>query len=90
MMLIVNFLKLGVESGYFKPDTNPHEFAIMLWSSSNGVIQIFDHLETFHCPPEDVIYWDKSQALNMNKFEDLNLEGMLSKLWGLIINSIRK
>jgi len=85
--LIVKIIDKGKEEGYIKESVDSFETAIMLWSSSNGIIQIIDHFKYIHnelpadFPPEMQF---------LHNFYSINPEKMLNTLWDMILKGIRK
>ncbi len=76
--LITQIINDGQALGVFQKEINPMELAIILWTSSNGIMQFIDHLKSS----------DHSLEENSFKFCNLDYEAMIMKTGGLIINSI--
>ena len=87
--LIVNVIQQGMDEGTFKKETNPYEVALVLWSASNGVIGLFDHLIFAHkgALPDEVM--KNPGAMHLIEFSKVNLETVLMKLWDSIFMGIR-
>jgi AcrR family transcriptional regulator len=77
--LDVGLIKEGMEQGIFKKDIDPYEIALILWSSSNGIINIINHFRKYKHAPKD---------LEDSPFSKLNCEDTLYHLWEMIYVSI--
>jgi AcrR family transcriptional regulator len=73
-------IKQGIKEKIFKKGFNPLEFAITLWSSSNGIIQIIDHINSHKMLNEK----DGDDLV----FADINFEESLYNLWRRLISTI--
>jgi AcrR family transcriptional regulator len=86
--MVENVLQEGIELGLIRKDVNPLEIGVALWASSNGMIQIMEHIKSDTqncmkangCIPEGDIY--------TAKFIKMDFEKMLSSLWDAVNNSI--
>ncbi len=78
----VSAIKVCIEQGVIKKDTNPHEIEIMMWTTSNGVLSLLQEVQDI--PPEMMQEMDH----NDREFQKLDLMAMLRKVWGMIIMSI--
>jgi hypothetical protein len=87
--IIVNVITKGIDKGFLKKDINPYELAILLWSSSYGVIQIMDHIKNVHKNELPAGIDIKSENSNQYDFSNINYNDILTKLWGFISNGIR-
>ena len=87
--LIVNVLKRGIESGYFREDINPLETAVMLWSASNGVLFVLDHIH--HCHNKEIPHKISTDSIDVAmQYQKIDMEKILYNLWTYIVNGIRK
>jgi AcrR family transcriptional regulator len=86
--LVESVLQEGIDVGLIRPDVNPLEIGISLWASSNGMIQIMEHIRS-----------DSKNCLDANggivdencytaKFLKMDFEKMLRSLWDAVSNSI--
>jgi len=76
--LITRIIIEGMETGYFKKNVNPMELAIIMWTSSNGMIQFMDHLKNEEHHEEDGAFMPFK----------LNCEDMLRKTWELLMDGV--
>jgi AcrR family transcriptional regulator len=87
--IIVTVITKGINKGFLKKDINPHELAIMLWSSSYGVIQIMDHIKYAHKNELPPIVEKNSDDMSKYLFTSINYKDILTKLWSFIGDGIR-
>jgi AcrR family transcriptional regulator len=77
--LSINGIRAGIQSGEFKPDTNPQEVVLLLVAGSDGVIRVMEqhriHLK-FAGPDEAM------------PFGSVDLEEAYIKIWEYTIDSI--
>ena len=87
--LIVDVIQQGIDEGQFRKDTNPYEVALVVWSASNGIIGLFDHIIFAHKGelPKEMV--NHSGVEHLMEFSKVNLETLLMKLWDSIFHSIR-
>ncbi|MDD5773066.1 MAG: TetR/AcrR family transcriptional regulator [bacterium] len=78
--LITRIIVEGIKKGFFNNKVNPMELAIIMWTSSNGMIQFMDHLKNEEHHEEDGAFMPFN----------LNSEDMLRKTWELIMDGIIK
>lgn len=78
--LITRIIVEGIKKGYFNIKVDPMELAIIMWTSSNGMIQFMDHLKNEEPHSEDGAFMPFN----------LNGEDMLRKTWKLIVDGIIK
>ena len=76
----VKIFEQGIKEKIFKKGFNLLEFAIIVWTSSNGIIQIIDHIKS-------------QKTLNKEKrdnwiFPDINFEEALWNLWKRLVSTI--
>ena len=74
-----------IEKGIFKPDTNAVEMAMMLWAGSNGIINLWNHVDCTHQTEE----MKKLEAGNpfLCQMNQVDYEQMLHHLWNCIVTS---
>jgi AcrR family transcriptional regulator len=77
---ILKLIEQGIKEKIFKKIFNPLEFAVTLWSSSNGIIQIIDHIKSHATLSED--------ECNDLIFTDINFEESLYNLWKRLISTV--
>lgn len=77
----VQILEEGKKEGIFKNDFDSFEFSIMLWASSNGVIQVLDHIKS-HIGLMDDFNPDDYP------FIKINFEKSLYNLWERLLSTI--
>jgi AcrR family transcriptional regulator len=87
--IIVKVIIEGIEKGLIKKDTNPYELAILLWSSSYGVIQIMDHIKYVHKNELPIGLENSTDSINKHDFSNINYKDILTKLWSFISIGIR-
>jgi AcrR family transcriptional regulator len=78
--LITRIIVEGMKKGYFNKKADPMELAIIMWTSSNGMIQFMDHLKNEKPHSKDGAFMPFN----------LNCEDMLRKTWELIMDGIIK
>jgi AcrR family transcriptional regulator len=79
--LDVNLIKDGIKEGIFRKDINPYEISIILWSSSNGIINIINHFRKYKHDPKN---------MEDSPFAKIDCEEALYNLWEMIYLSILK
>jgi AcrR family transcriptional regulator len=85
--IVEGVISEGIDLGIYRSDINPLEIGIMLWASSNGMIQVMDHIkQVHHCNPEKAV---PDLDVFGHQFLNLDYEKMLRNLWAAIIQSIR-
>jgi TetR/AcrR family transcriptional regulator len=84
--LVVDVIQEGIEVGYLKKDVNPHELAIIFWTTSNGIIQIWDHMTMYH--NFTMNNKEKKNYEHLIEFSKIDYEKMLIKVWDIIGNTI--
>lgn len=77
---LVKIINQGIKEKIFKKGFNPLEFAITLWSSSNGIIQIIDHIKYHKLLNEE--------NCNSLIFTDINFEEALYNLWRRLLSTV--
>jgi TetR/AcrR family transcriptional regulator len=77
----VELFQEGIKRGIFKNDFDPFEFSITLWASSNGMIQVLEHMKS-HAKNADKIDSDEFC------FCSFNFEKTLNNLWNRLISTI--
>jgi AcrR family transcriptional regulator len=91
--LITEVIEAGVRSGYFKENINPFETAILLWSSSNGIIHLMDHIHVTHMNNGSGKVLrkpaDKGPATTKEIIK-IDFEQLLRNMWSMLLDSIRK
>lgn len=76
----------GIETGIFKPDTNPLAIGMTLWMGSSGIINLMSHV---HCSPHHQNRIDELPPdAAMNQIFSLDFRKMLVDLWESIIEYI--
>lgn len=78
--LITHIIIEGQKEGFFYDNVNPMELAIIMWTSSNGMIQFMDHMKNEKHHLEDGGF----------KPYNLNCEDILRKTWELIMDGVVK
>ncbi|MEW6086709.1 MAG: TetR/AcrR family transcriptional regulator [bacterium] len=76
--LITKIIIEGMERGFFKKTVNPMDLAIIMWTSSNGMLQFMDHLKNEEHHQEDGDFMPFR----------LNCEDMVKKTWELIMDGV--
>lgn len=77
---IVKIIEQGIKEKIFKKGFNPLEFAITLWSSTNGIIRIIDHIQS-----NKTLSKESCSGLI---FTDINFEETLYNLWRRLISTV--
>jgi AcrR family transcriptional regulator len=86
--MVESVIQEGIDIGLIRKDINPLEIGISLWASSNGMIQIMEHIKS-----------DAQNCLDANgnlpkgdlytaKFLTMDFEKMLRNLWDAVNNSM--
>lgn len=78
----------AIANGYFKKGTSAIEIAITLWSASNGMLNIMEHVVTTH--ERDDVRKCKKKDNYLRQMSCLDYEQMLRNLWHAIIVSYQK
>ena len=79
-------IREGMATGIFKADTNALEIGITLWTSSTGVMNLWDHMKYSNHPHYDP---DEIPAdCSYNQMMNIDFERILYNLWDAIFNSI--
>lgn len=85
--IIIDLLNDGIKLKIFRPDINPAEIGLLLWSASNGIINVMEHIGQKHkFSLEDLPHLSNGSFAEMCK---LNLEATITKYWTMIANYIK-
>lgn len=76
----------GIESGIYKPTTNPLEVGMTLWTGSTGIINLMDHVNCAHHHQESIS--GLPEETHRNSVLSMDFEKMLFDLWRAIIEYI--
>jgi len=86
--IFVTTLQKGVDYGAFKPGTKPFEVALLLWSASNGIIQLLEHFQMHNEAGDLLKQAAPDKALFISQFESVNYEQLLFQSWEMIFSAI--
>ncbi len=75
----------AIKNGYLRKDVNSMEVAITLWSASNGMLNLMNHVETTHLGQCHEVYVRRDDYLR--KMDELDYEQLLKNLWKAILTS---
>ncbi|HNX00704.1 MAG TPA: TetR/AcrR family transcriptional regulator [Candidatus Cloacimonadota bacterium] len=86
--VVENVIREGMDLGLIRKDIDPLEIGISLWASSNGMIQIMEHIRS---DAQRGVH-EKSNIEEMDeysrRFMGMDFEQMLRNLWAAVNNSI--
>ncbi|MBM2813559.1 MAG: transcriptional regulator [Ignavibacteria bacterium] len=87
--LIVEVITSGIEAGEFTKDIKPFDFAILIWASSSGVINVIDHFKSSHINCNNDMEVESPEYCNHLNIVNLDLEELFTNLMEAHINSIK-
>ena len=81
-------IREGIDIGLIRKDVNPLEIGIALWASSNGMIQLMEHIKADmkRCMDENGCLPEGNKYAP--QFMTMDFEKMLRSLWEAVNNSI--
>jgi TetR/AcrR family transcriptional regulator len=83
---VVDVIEEGMQNGFLRKDINPHEVAIIFWTTSNGIIEIWDHMKNCH----NFKMRDENTEVykHLIQFSNIDYEKVLLKVWDITSNEI--
>jgi AcrR family transcriptional regulator len=87
--IVVQVIEEGKNTGYFKKNINSLEIGVLLWASSNGLIQMIDHFKN-SCKniKEEHLNLDKDRFKISYQFFKIDYEKLVYKAWEMLISAI--
>jgi hypothetical protein len=88
--VVVAVIDEGKEKGIFTAAIDSFESALVLWSVSNGIIQMIEHVRS-HFKSDNKISMSavtQDNTLFFCRFEKINYEALLFKAWDMILKAM--
>lgn len=86
--IICEPIRAAVKTGYLRKDVNAIEVAVTLWSASNGLLNLMNHVHTTHIGQDHQVYARRDD--NLRSMDELDYEQMLRNLWKAILTSYQQ
>lgn len=86
--IVENVIREGMDLGLIRKDINPLEIGICLWASSNGMIQVMEHVHSDMKRNERSTGSTQEVDEYSMRFLEMDLEKMLRQLWEAVNSSI--
>lgn len=88
--VVIAVIDEGKEKGIFTASIDSFEAALVLWSVSNGIIQMIEHVRS-HFTADDKLTLPEATQDNAPffcRFEKINYEALLFKAWDMILKAM--